>query len=277
LWDLTSRRVRGVLEGHERGVIALAVAPDGRTVASGGFDRTLRIGDVETGESRLLAGELDGVVTGLSFSPDGTRLAAAGEWGAIGLWDPATGEETARLNGFRGRVRAVAFSPDGTRLAAVGGVFENGPKARGEVKVWDLATRREIPGFEGAGLPVLALGFSPDGASLAAGGVDQALRVWNVKDGRRRLVVEGLPGCVQALQFSRDGRRLAWSGHNGGLVALHDVATGAEVSRLVGHTGTVIGIAFAPDGSGLATTSADRTIKLWQVPAAATGVASTRD
>ena len=60
---------------------------------------------------------------------------------------------------------------------------------------------------------------------------------------------------------------LAWSGRGDGLVSLHDATTGAEVVRLVGHSAVVRGIAFAPDGRGLATGGADRTIKLWDVPA----------
>ena len=77
----------------------------------------------------------------------------------------------------------------------------------------------------------------------------------------------GLSTCVAALAFSRDGRILAWSGRGDGLVSLHDAKTGAEVARLVGHGGLVRGIAFAPDGRALATGGADRTIKLWDMPA----------
>lgn len=277
LWDVPARRVRSVLDGPGRGIIALAVSADGRLVASGGFDRRVRIDNLETGESRPLIVGLDGVVTGLAFSPDGTLLATAGESGSVGLWDPETGEETARLEGFRGRVRAVAFSPDGTRVAAAGGVFENGPNARGEVRIWDVATRKPLAGFDGAELPVLAVAFAPDGSALAAGGLDQTLRIWNVADGRRRLAVAGLPGYVQALGFSPNGRTVAWSGQNSGMVALVDAATGSEVTRLVGHTGAVVGLAFAPDGSGLATTSADRTIKLWDLPPPGAAVRPDRD
>ena len=112
---------------------------------------------------------------------------------------------------------------------------------------------------------VVAVAFSPDGTRLATGGLDETIRLWDVKNGKQQLMLGGLSTCVAALAFSRDGRMLAWSGRGDGLVSLHDATTGAEVVRLVGHGALVRGIAFAPDGMSLATGGADRTIKLWDV------------
>ncbi len=77
----------------------------------------------------------------------------------------------------------------------------------------------------------------------------------------------GLSSCVQALCFSPDGRAFAWSGRHDGLVSLRDATTGAEIVRFVGHSALARGIAFAPDGTTLATGGDDRSVKLWDVPA----------
>ena len=90
--------------------------------------------------------------------------------------------------------------------------------------------------------------------------------------GQTRLILGGLPCRAQSLVFSPDGRWLALGGRSDAIVALHDTATGAEVSRLVGHCGLVRDIAFSPDGHSLATAGADRSIKLWDLPAVKTSV-----
>jgi|GEM_PF-1588083 len=267
LWDAESHRNLRTLEGHDRGVASVALSHDGRLVASGGFDQTVRMYDGITGSLLYVLDGLDGVVTDLAFSPDDSLLATAGEANALTLWDAATGAEKARLGEFQGRIQSVAFSPDGRFIAAVGGVFANGPAARGEVKVWDLTSNRPRDGFQGHTRGVVALAFSPDGSTLATGGVDESIRLWDLSTARPRLTLSGLPGCVLAVAFAQDGKTLAWGGRNDGLVVLHDTSNGEEVTRLVGHTTAVRSLAFSPDGLTL-TTAADRSIKLWDVSGA---------
>jgi len=266
IWDLATRKVKATLDGHDRGVATVVFSPDGTMLASGGWDGTIRIWDVRTGEQRHLLAGLSGV-TELAFSPDGKLLASAGEGNVVTLWDALAGTEDSRLTDLRWPVQSVAFSPDGTLLVTGGGTLDNRPGGKGEVKVWDVATRTVVRSLEGHTLGVLAVAFTPDGAGLATGGLDETIRLWEVKSGQHRLTLGGLSNCVQALAFSRDGRMLAWSGRNDGLVSLVDATTGTEVVRLIGHSSVVRGIAFAPDGLGLATGGADRTIKLWDVPA----------
>ena len=169
-----------------------------------------------------------------------------------------------------------AFSPDGRLLATGGGALDNRPGAQGEVKLWDVAKQSVIATLEGHTRGVLAIAFTPDGTRLATGGLDETIRVWDVQTGQPRLTLGGLGNCAEALAFSRDGRMLAWSGRSDGLVSLHDTTTGAEVVRLIGHGAVVRGIAFAPDGTGAATSGADRTIKLWDVPAFEPSLSATR-
>ena len=266
IWDIDAGRPRLKLAGHSRGIVAVALSPDGATVATGSFDQTVRLWDAETGVIRYVIDGLEGVVTDLAFSPDGSRLATAGESGSVTLWATESGEESVRLDGFRGRVQSVSFSPDGRLVAACGGVGETGPNARGEVKVWTIADGKALDGFTGHTRPVVAVEFAPDGATLATGGLDETLRLWGVGDGRSRLSLSGLPGRVLSIAFSPDGRSFGWSGRDDGLVAVHEASTGAEIARLVGHSATVRDLAFSPDGSTLATVGSDRSVKLWDAP-----------
>jgi WD40 repeat protein/beta-lactamase regulating signal transducer with metallopeptidase domain len=267
LWNVATRKVTATLDGHERGVATVAFAPDGRTIASGSWDGTIRIWEIGKPEPRHVLSDLSGV-TELAFSPDGRLLASCGEGDIVTLWDVATGQEESRLDGFRWPVQCVAFSPDGKLLATGGGALDNRPGARGEVKLWDVADPKVVATLDGHTRGVLAIAFSPDGKGLATGGLDETIRIWDVASRRQRLMLGGLSNCVQSLAFSRDGQMLAWSGRGDGLVSLHETTTGAEILRLVGHAAVARGIAFAPDGTSMATGGADRTVKLWDVPAA---------
>src|SRR5690348_7647581 len=118
------------LKGHNGRVFAVAFAPGGRVLASGGADKQIILWDVKSGkESRRLAGHT-GTVFGLAFAPDGKTLASGSQDGTVGIWDVATGKEKARLQ-HGSWVYSVAYSPDGRTLASAG--------SGGKVKLWDVA------------------------------------------------------------------------------------------------------------------------------------------
>jgi WD40 repeat protein len=102
-----------------------ALSPDGRWLATGRNDDTVRFWDAATGrDSRTLRGKLPGIMSGrvggVAFSPDGKRLASAGKDGTVRIWDAAGGQELLILKGHTGAVRGVTFSPDSKRLASAG-------------------------------------------------------------------------------------------------------------------------------------------------------------
>ncbi len=116
--------------------LAVDYSRDGRLIASGGADGTVRLWDASTGELLAARPAHDGGVVTVAFNPDGTRLASGGEDGVVRLWD--TGEALAPVAELRGQTAAVVsavFSPDGVQLAA--GLED------GTVRIWD-AERREV-------------------------------------------------------------------------------------------------------------------------------------
>jgi WD40 repeat protein len=132
LWDLaaTVPSTRARLDSHEHGVISVAISPDGAMLASGGFDRTVKIWNMHTGRERASLTGHKGWVAAVAFSPDGSLLATGSHDQLIKLWDAATGQELAILGAHSGAVYTLAFSPDGSRLAS--GSLD------GTVRVWDV-------------------------------------------------------------------------------------------------------------------------------------------
>jgi WD40 repeat protein len=257
---------RATLAGHREAVRSVAFSPDGKTLATGSFDHTVRFWDVATRRQfgPPLSGEIDITsVTGLAFSPDGRTLATTSGSGAQ-LWD-VTGRH--RLgdplthpikDGNGEHVYSVAFSPDGKTLATGDGDHT--------ARLWDVATHRQLGDpFAGHTDTVHSVAFSPDGKTLATAGWDQTVRLWDVATHRQLgRPITGTWDSDMSLVFSPDSKTLATTASE--TVLLWDVASHHRIGApLSGHTRQVLSVAFSPDGATLATGSDDRTARLWDV------------
>ncbi|MDO0938537.1 XRE family transcriptional regulator [Streptomyces sp. DG2A-72] len=263
------------LLGHEQAVSALAFRPDGRMLATVGYDYTVRLWDLTVPFRPVAVAEFQGgpdIMTAVAFSPDGRRLATGGRDRTVRLWDVSHPRRPAQLRVLRGHtdiVFSVAFSPDGRTLAS--GSYDH------TVRLWDTtsvsAASRPVV-LRGHRLNVKPIAFSPDGRLLASGSDDRTVRLWDVTSPRRPRqlgVLAGHRDFVDAVTFSPDGRTVA-SGSDDRAIRLWNIADPRRprVSAvLTGHTDVVSSVAFSPDGRLLASGSTDRTARLWDVTATA--------
>jgi WD40 repeat protein len=259
----TKGQKRILFEGHTGPVLAVAISPDGKLLASAGADG-LRIWALEGGEPLTTPARGAGAVNGLAFSPDGKLLALADSKGVVKLWDAVTKQETGELKGHTGAVLAVAFSPDGRRLASGG--------ADGALKLWTVNGAGDPiacknPRWRSG--PVRAVAFSPDGTLLAAaGGATKAYAGWlALWDARTGEVLSGSEGDTRgfAVAFSPDGNALA-SGGKAEAVPVWGTRTGSIVRQFdQGHGKGVYAVAFSRDGRRLITAGADGVLKIWDL------------
>ncbi|MBT9156007.1 MAG: hypothetical protein DDT37_00982 [Firmicutes bacterium] len=246
-----------VLRGHEDAVDSVSFSPDGRLLASGSKDQTVRLWEVSTGkELSILRGHED-PVSPVAFSPDGRLLASGSEDKTVRLWEVSSGKELSILRGHEWYVDSVAFSPDGRLLAS--GSWDN------TVRLWEVSSGKELSVLRNHCNYVISVSFSPDGRLLASGSRDETVRLWEVSSGKELSALRGHEDTVTSVSFSPDGRLLA-SGSQDKTVRLWEVSSGKELSVLRGHERGVDSVAFSPDGRLLASGSWDNTVRLWLSP-----------
>jgi hypothetical protein len=223
-------------------------------LASGGYDNTTRLWDVDSGKNLGILTAHSDRVTSVCFSPNGKTLASASYDSTIKLWNMDTGKVCLTLTSHTKPFTSIIFSPNGKTLCS--GSLDK------TIRLWDVATGRELRVFNGHSDGVTSVCFSPDGKTIASSSSDKTIRLWDMATGQELHTLVGHSNWVFGLDFSPDGRTLA-SGSMDKTIKLWDVATGKELHALSGHSGAVQSVVFSPDGNTLASASRDTTIKLW--------------
>lgn len=234
--DDAAYRVGATFDGYEDAVAALSIHPTGNYVLGGALDATWGFHDVRAG--KLLA-----------------RYALSGE--------VAAGATAKSVN----ETRSVRFHPDG-------GIFGTAAKSK-LVQMWAVNSLANVVTFEGHAAPVNALAFSENGYHLASGADDGVVKLWDLRKAASFFEID-LSGddkkkktktsaAVRALQFDPSGTFLAVGAGNT-VQVLHEQSKNnwGVVQTFDEHKAAVTGVAFAADGSYLASASMDRALKLFR-------------
>ncbi|CAE6487658.1 unnamed protein product, partial [Rhizoctonia solani] len=263
-----------VHEGHTDTVKSVAFSPDGKSVASGSRDMTIRTWDAH-GSSPV--GEplknLYGSIQSIAYSPLGNSMASVSSDKTIPIWDIITRQRLESLGPATQYFHpffSVAFSPDARLIVSgCGQHWSSGRTAAfdNSVRLWDLKTMKSVSNpFSGHTGSVYSAKFSPSGTQVASGSGDNTVRVWDVEHGAT--IVEPLKGhtdCVRSIAYSPDGSKIV-SCSNDHTLRLWDTRTGKMIgSPYEGHTNVVHSVDFSPRGTYVVSGGRDDTVRLWDV------------
>ncbi len=257
IWREAGQTLYLLWQAHTDTVSAFAFGPDEHRLATGSWDGTITLWDLEHSVPLWTVWQPTGVLS-MAFVPDGRTFVSSGNDAIVRLWDLQSGTSLQTLP-HPSPVFAVAWSPDGTRLAGAGN--------EGNVYVWDTSNGMLLTRLQGHHSRVASVVWSPDGTRLASGGWSRGrgeMFLWDAYSGERLHIFADAPGSVLALDWSPRGELLV-SGSSDGMLRWWDVQSGECLRIREGHQGAVQSLRISHDGHRLASCGDDNTIKIWDL------------
>ncbi len=257
IWDVDSGKKIQTYEDHTNLVMVVTFSPDGKWIASCGWDKTIRVWNAKTGKTKhIFKGHKDWM-NRVTFTPDGKNLATPSLDGTLRLWNLESGESTI-LAKASSPFTDVKFGPKNRYFATTG--------LDGSVRIWDAGNYLLIRLIHALYGGAFVLAFSPDGTRLASGGYDTTVKLWDPVSGKHVLTLRGHSDLVFSVAFSPNGKRLA-SGSFDSTVRVWDAFPDASIGKSViipkGHNTRVNDIIFSPDGTMVASCGWDAKVRLW--------------
>ncbi|MDY7012229.1 MAG: WD40 repeat domain-containing protein [Cyanobacteriota bacterium] len=260
VWSMETGEEVDKFRAQQTSILAMAMSPDGKTVATSGDDALLNLWQWQDLEENYLFLDTENNILSMLVTPDSQVLISSGLDG-IRLWDLRTQKPIYTLVRFDNHIHSMAIDPRDGYTLLTGGL-------KGELRVWNvrrggpvgrIAVYRDGTAHRGK---IGTLVFTPDGRRFISGSDDRTVKVWDANSNRLLYTLTGHTGRITAIAVHPNGQFLASASRDG--IRLWDLNGGRLIQHWFAHTDWVESLAFSPNGRFLASGGFDRTIKVWQ-------------
>lgn len=248
-------KLRCTLRGHKDLITKIAWSPDGQSLLSGSYDRTIRLWKIDTGEEIETHTPYSGLIKTLSWSPDGKVIALGFMADTIQLLQPKSWRFMGKLPGHSGWITSITWSPDGHKLVST--------CSDEIVRIWNTDNLALVKKLTRHATWVFSTAWSPDRKMLSSGASDGDIRLWSTETWDQYCIFEGHTGSVTSLAWSPDSKTLA-SASADNTIRVWNIAKKECSKILFDHTNAIPSISFSSDGRILASISMDGTVRLWR-------------
>ncbi len=287
-----------IFRGHEDIATAIAFMEDGKKIVSGGYDKTIHVWDVSTGECLNVFPGHEEFVCSIATSPNGKYIASGAGDGCIRIWDGQTGNCIQTLRDHYKAVASLKFTPDGEKLLSAG-------KDK-VIRVWDCQTWQVIQNLKGHKDMINGIELSKDGKIIVSGSWDNTIRMWNLQTGECLWTASGHTAHIRCIAINPDGKTIVsgsddqtvrvWDQNGKCLTVLHrdsivfSVAFSFDGKKIIsgdygvlsvwdvssfqcelairGHESSIFNLAISPDNRYVISCSSDKTIRMWDIHSA---------
>ena len=233
IWDVhgTPAKPLATIQGHKDAILSVAFSPDGSTIATGSYDKLVKLWDAATGQELRTLKEHSDAIYNVAFLPGGLQLVSGAGDRTLKIWDVQSGKRLVTISDALDAIYALAVHPSGSKLAAAG--------ADRMIRTWSWKgdagstagpTAALLTSVFAHGEAVLGLAYSPDGTTIVSAGADRTIKIWDESTLSEKRLLEPQPDWVLGLALSRDGRWLAAGRYDGtvGVYSLADAGAGEQ-------------------------------------------------
>jgi WD40 repeat protein/S1-C subfamily serine protease len=256
IWDAHTGDTLLTYREHTKLITGVVWSPDGKWLASGSTDGQVRVWNASTGKDRFLYKEhLDAVFT-VAWSPDGKWLASGSYDQTVQVWDANTGERSLIYRGHHNWVARITWSPDSKKIAS--GDWGN------EIRIWNADTGLTTLTYNKQSSGIRSIAWSPDGKWIASAAGMYTMNIWNATTGEPLISLNFKKELtfVNSISWSPNSKWIA-IGNDNQIVQGIEALSGKSLFLYRGHSASVTSVAWSPDGTRLASASADKTVNVW--------------